>query len=201
MALQQRPEGYFEAKQELQEYWKEDDNVISVEDFPFVWPDTPKSRPFSSSAVTGEIPRFTLILNIDESFDSTESITNNPLDTIIYDTDILDTRKSEPLDLILLRPYLRNGPPHLRKYGPTSLQRAGISLAREPLKGEDGMDIPRETRDVVKAFEKDAKMTARQQDADYLRIMMNRIKNDKPVDLIHSKGLPLYLKANDSLHP
>ena len=201
MALQQQPDGYAQAKKEMLEYWHESETIIPFEDFAFVWPESPPSQidPIPSD-VREAIPPFSL--SLDEIFNLPDEEATCLIDTLsIRDhEDVLNTRKSEPLELEFLPPRARNGPDHFRKYGPTSITRAAISIPRENMKGEDGMDIPRDKSDVVIAFEKDAKIKVTQEDADYLRSMISRINVEKSVDIILPRVLHTWNQLKCSLN-
>jgi len=195
MALQQHPDGYAQAKEELLEYWHESGTIIPLEDIPFVWPESPPPQTEVPPDVREAIPPFNL--SLDETFslpDDQATYLTDPID-IPYPEDILNAGKSEPLDMIFLLPRLRNGVDHFRSFGPHSMTKAAVSIPRVDLKGEDGMDIPGDTGDVVKAFEKDAKMRVTQEDADYLRSIISRINVEKSVDII----LPRVLYTRDLL--
>ena len=52
------------------------------------------------------------------------------------------------------------------------------------------MEIPQDTSDVIKAFEKDERMRVTQEDADYLRYIISKISNEKSVILVLPKVPP-----------
>ena len=196
MALQQPPDDYAQAiKEELRGYWHEPGIVIPLDEFPFVWPESPPPQPTVYPDVSEAIPQFNL--SLDETLVLPDDNATSLFDSLAprqYE-EILNTRKSEPLDLDFLAPRLRNGPHHLRKYGPTSLRKSTISFPREILQGEDGMDIRHDTSDVTKAFENDARMSVTQEDADYLRAVISRISHEKSIDII----LPRVFISNNGL--
>jgi hypothetical protein len=186
MALQQRPDGYEKAKEELLQYWQEPGTIIPLEEFPFVWPETPPFEPTIPPDVREAMSPFNL--SLDETWDLSDGHATylDNLFTASNTEDILNTRKSTSLDLVFLTPRV-NGPDRLRKYGPRSIEKAAISFPSEALKGEDGMEIPRDTSDVIKAFEKDERMKVTQEDADYLRFIISKIREEKSVDVILPK--------------
>jgi hypothetical protein len=202
MALQQDPEGYAQAKEELLEYWHESGTIIPLEDIPFVWPESPPLPTELPPDVREAIPPFSL--SLDETFslpDDQATYLTHPLD-IPDPEDILNTGKSEPLDMIFLLPRPRNGVDHFRNFGPRSMTKGAVLIPRVDLKGEDGMDIPGDTGDVVKAFEKDAKMRVTQEDADYLRSIISRINVEKSVDIVLQRVPTLHKGSfNGSLNP
>jgi len=185
MALQQRPDGYVQAKEELLEYWHESGTIIPLEDFGFVWPESPPPQPILPPDVREAIPPFNL--SLDETIGLPDDEGTYLTDHLLGDEEILNTRKSAPLDLVFLLPRPRNGLDHFRKFGPPSITKAAVSIPRECFKGEDGMDVPRDTGDVGNAFEKDAKMRVAQEDADYLRNSISRINAEKSFDVILSR--------------
>jgi hypothetical protein len=189
MSLQQHPEGYAQAKEELLEYWHESGTIIPLEDIPYVWPESPPPSTELPPSVRETIPPFNL--SLDETFsvpDDQATYLTDPLD-IPDPEDILNTGNSEPLDMIFLLPRHRNGVDHFRNFGPHSMIKAVVSIPKVDSKGEDGMDIPADTGDVVKAFENDAKMRVAQEDADYLRSIISRINVEKSVDIVLQRVL------------
>src|SRR5271170_5222576 len=179
MALQQDPEGYVQAKEELLEYWHKSGTIIPLEDIPFVWPESPPAPTELPPDVREAIPPFDL--SLDETFGWPDDQATYLTDSlhIPHPENILNTGKSEPLDMIFLLPRPRNGVDHFRNFGPHSMTKAAVLIPRVEFKGEDGMDIPPDTGDVVQAFEKDAKMRVIQEDADYLRRIISRINVEK----------------------
>ena len=67
MALQQRPDGYEKAKEELLQYWHEPGTIIPLEEFPFVWPEPPPFGPTIPPDVREAISPFNL--SLDETWD------------------------------------------------------------------------------------------------------------------------------------
>lgn len=186
MALQQRPDGYEKAKDELLQYWHEPGRIIPLDEFPFVWPETPPFEPTIPPDVREAISPFNL--SLDETWDLPDGHATclDNLFTPSNTEDILNTRKSTSLDLVFLTPRV-NGPDRLRKYGPSSIKKAAISFPSDVLTGEDGMEIPGDTSDVIKAFEKDERMRVTQEDADYLRFIISKISNERSVYIILPK--------------
>jgi len=190
MALQQHPEDYAEAKKELLQYWHEGESIVPVREFPFVWPESPHLEPGSPLDVKDSYSPFNF--SLEETFDLLDDDAAHLTDFLAPsgNEDILNTGRTESLNLEFLLPRPRNGPDHFRKYGPASLKKAAISFPRGMLMGEDGMEIPRDTSDVFKAFKEEKKIRVTQQDADYLRSMISKISHENSIDIILPKVLP-----------
>jgi hypothetical protein len=195
MALQQRPPGYAEAREELLAYCHENNIISSVLDYPFDWPDF-IDRPESPEPDFYDI--FTAVhFDLEESLDWNEE-DQTYLDNVLTSkpkVDIYDTRETKPFRLELPLLHRRSGPEHLRKFGPDSLKKCAASLQTIPLHGDEGMDIPSDNTEVTRAIEKDGKITANQEQVDYLKDIIFRHTHDKCVDII----LPKVSKACISL--
>ena len=195
MALHPRPEGYAEAKEGLLTYCHENDITFPFQDYSFAWPEVPLTRSPSPSFAGIVIHDFDPTL--EEPPDCTEEIQvylNTTL-TLRENKDLVNTRKSESLDLELLAPH-QNGPDTLRKYGPNSLKKCATLLPKYALHGEEGMEISKDTRDVDIAFEKDSKLTVTEEEAGFLKEIISRYNTHRSVEFIHSKVPILFFNSN-----
>lgn len=187
MALHPRSEGYAEAKEELLAYCDENSITFPFQDYPFAWPEGPPlSR--SPSPNFAEIGRYEFDSTCEETPDCTEEIQvylNTSL-TLRKNNDLVNTRKSEPLDLELLV-RRQNGPDELRKYGPNSLKKCATLLPKYVLYGEDGMEISKDTRDMDITLQKDSKLTVTEEEASFLREIISGCNTHRSVEFIHSK--------------
>jgi len=191
MALHPQPEGYAEGKEELLAYCYDNDITFPFQDYPFTWVEvTPPSR--SPSPNLAEISAHEFEPNLEESPDCTEEIQTdlNNILTLREDSDLVNTRKSEPLDLEVLTPC-QTGPDTLRKYGPNSLMKCATLLPKEVLCGEEGMEISKDTNDVVAAIGKDSKLTVTEEEAVFLTEIITRYNHERSVDIIHTK-VPIF---------
>ena len=187
MALHPRPEGYAEAKEELSTYCHENDITFPFQDYPFAWPEVPPPSRSPSPGFAGIISH-EFDPTLEEPPDCTEEIQVylNTTITLRDITNLLNTRKFEPLDLELLAPR-QNGPDTLRKYGPNSLKKCTALFPKYVLHGEEGMEISKDTRDVDIALEKDSKLTVTEEEAGFLKETISRYNNPRSVEFIHSK--------------
>lgn len=184
MALQQRPYGYAEAREELISYCHENNITSSILEYPFDWPEF-IDRPDSPD------PDFTDIFpasnfNFEESFDWNED-DQTYLDNILSQekqVDIYDTRETKQFRLELPLLHHRSGPETLRKFGPDSLKKCAAPIQTISLQGNEGLDIPLDNTEVVRAFERDSKLTANRETVEYLKDVILRYTNNKGVDII-----------------
>jgi hypothetical protein len=185
MALQQRPPGYTEAREELLAYCRENNNIVSsFLDYPFDWPDF-IDRPESPEPDFCDI--FTALnFDLEESLEWSEE-DQTYLDTVFTpkpNVNIYETRETKPFRLEWPLLHRRSGPEYLRKFGPDSLKKCAASLQTIPPQGYDGMDIPSDGTEVTRAIEKDGKITANQEQVGYLKDIISRATHYKCVDII-----------------
>jgi hypothetical protein len=195
MALQQRPPGYAEAREELLAYCHENNIISSILEYPFDWPDF-IDRPESPEPDFSDI--FTALnFDFEESLEWSED-DQTYLDNVLTSglkVDIYDTRETNPFRLELPLLHRRSGPENLRKFGPDSLKKCAASLQAISLQGDDGMNIPSDNTEVARAIEKDGKITANQEQVEYLKDIILQYAHDKGVDII----LPKVSKVRISL--
>jgi hypothetical protein len=188
MALEPRPDGYAEAKEELLIYCDENEITFPYNEFPYAWAEVSPQPHSPSPEITEIAPQFNLPQQ--ERLDCTEeSKIYDDNVTIFSKQDVLNTRKSEPLGLEMLLPLLprKHGPDKLRPYGPESFKKCAHLLPKDFLAGENGMELSRDTSEVVNAFAKDSKLTVTEEDVDYLKSIISDYNQEKSLDLILSK--------------
>ena len=193
MALQPRPEGYTQAKEELLTYCCENEITFPLQEYEYIWADTPPQSPGAPSF--SDIANSEFDLPVEEPPYCPEDIQAYINDAFIHsgkEDDILDTRKlgSLCLDMLVPRPA---GPDYLRKFGPKSLETCVPLLPKEVLYGEHGMDISTDTSQAANAFVKDSKLSVTQEQVGFLREFISGYSNNKSVDIILSKVNNLFL--------
>jgi hypothetical protein len=184
MALQQRSDDYDEAKERLLTYCQENDITSPFYDYPFEWPELEERPRSPTPELVGILPD---VDSFDESLDWTSGLEGCLNEKLVAEPeDLLDIRNYKPLEYEMLPPHPRIGPSVLRKFGPNSLEKIAPLLHADVLLGEEGMDIPTDTRELLKAFENDSKILATKEQADFLKDVIFRYDHEDSVDLIHS---------------
>jgi hypothetical protein len=184
------PLEYAEQRAALQAYCHKYNISRPIPDYTFEWPaqsDHQSSPSPDISAVWPSVPA------VDE-----EALEGNvyELPSISLSRDnIYDSRITNGLRLELSLLPLKSGPEMLRKFGPESLKKCSASIPTEVIDERDGgMDIPTDTDKITESLKKDMRITVTQDQAGYLREIIDRYTQDTSVDVILSKVTPhLYL--------
>lgn len=186
MALQRRPDNYEDARERLLTYCREYNITHPFYDYPFEWVEPDDRQQSPPPELPGILPNVN-VGYLDESLDWTSGVADCMCGKVAFELhDVLDIRDSKPFEYEMLPPHPFLGPNILRKFGPTSLKKVTPLLQADVLCGEESMDIPTDTSEVLKAFENDSKITATREQAGFLKDVIFTYNHEKSVDLIHS---------------
>jgi hypothetical protein len=187
-------------REELLEYCLDNDVIRPFGEYLFVWPEL-LVRPSSPAEEISDIFSYLDYRAVDEPFFENDSI-HSHLELISSDPQIdVDICRTAPACLKMLLPHPKLGPETLRKYGPNSLRNisSAISIYLQDLKGEAGMHIPTDSKEITRAIETDNKITATHDQAGFLSDIILKYNRDTFVDIILSKVRICFIEPNLSL--
>jgi hypothetical protein len=195
MALKPELPGYAQALEEVREYCREKNVTFPYTEYPFDWPEL-ISRPPSPLpqiahcfADTPSLPQ--------EQLDGEETLTqyldglskSSGSEKDIYDIRFLSAYK---LELPLLDRNSRSD--GFRKFGPDSLQKCAASLLPLDLKNEDGLAIPKDNIRLGNAIAKDSELTVTEENAEYLKSILDMYNSPQCPDIVLPKVHPKRLR-------
>ena len=172
MSRQQNLEEDDNPRKQLLAYCSENEVTVPFQDLPFEWVDPIQLPPSPPPDLLAALPSHQGIFEEEphaskmgiEYLAEVLQISNNP--------DSFPPRTCLIHDLELLLPF-QLGEAKFRRYGPINLKKSAMSLPKDTLKGERGMEISNDRSELDHATAKDSLITATQEDVKFLKSMVS----------------------------
>jgi len=184
MALEQQPADYDQMRESLVTYCNENNVISPYDEYPFAWPDCISRSVSPFLDITDCFPFARPISP--ERFVRREQdlIDPNSLATCVTHEDLVSICETKAFRLETPLLHHNAGLDYLRKYGPDSLRKCAANVPKLCLEGDDGMELPQDDTDVIKAFERDGQISATQEQVDYFKNIMGQIMRKDSDDVI-----------------